>query len=279
MNYFQIRFILKPLLPAREVLLAELSEKGFESFTEEEDGPMAYIPERDFSEALLTDLMTAQIPDLVMTQEVKLIPAENWNAAWESGFTPIFVDDRCCIRAPFHSVQGDFEFDIIIEPKMSFGTGHHDTTHLIISRLMQSEVERKTVLDMGCGTGVLAILASKMGAKGGDAIDIDEWAFENTKENFERNGCTSLSVLMGGAEVIPQTATYDLILANINRNILTRDMHHYAKVLAPGGKILFSGFYESDFLEIDVCASRMDLIFNHKEVRNEWCMLEYRKAN
>jgi ribosomal protein L11 methyltransferase len=277
MNYCEVRFTLNPLLPAREVLTAELAERGFESFVEQEDGVSAYIPQDAFSENLLQGLMAADIPGQAISHTTSMIPDENWNAVWESSFDPIVVDQRCIIRAPFHHVAESYEFDIIIEPKMSFGTGHHDTTHLIISRMLQLDLRGLKVLDMGCGTGVLAVLAEKMGAAGGDAIDIDDWAYENTLENFARNACSHFRTIRGGAEVIPAGAQYDLILANINRNILTRDMQHYVEVLKPAGRISFSGFYASDFPEIDQAATAAGLAFYTRDSRNEWCMLEYHR--
>ncbi len=278
MSYCEVRFTLKPILPAREILLAELSELGFESFVEHENGLSGYVQTANFSAEMLGDLMAKNLPDQEFSFEVNEIADQNWNAVWEASFDPIVVDNKCLIRAPFHSARDvAFLYEIVIEPKMSFGTGHHDTTHLIISRMMSLEFQHKKVLDMGCGTGVLAILAEKMGASGGDAIDIDEWAYENTMENFGRNGCHRFVTIRGGAEVIPPGAEYDVILANINRNILTRDMHHYVAVLKPGGRILFSGFYDSDFPEIDRYAASLGLKLSFRSERKEWCILEYTK--
>jgi ribosomal protein L11 methyltransferase len=276
MSYCEVRFTLIPLLPAREVLMAELAECGFESFVEHDDGLSGYIQNESFSEEMITSLMAADIPEQQLSYTVNIIEDENWNAVWESSFEPIIVDDKCMIRAPFHAHFETFEYDIVIEPKMSFGTGHHDTTHLIISRMMTLDFRDKHVLDMGCGTGVLAILAEKMGASGGEAIDIDEWAHENTRENFSRNDCQRFITIKGGAEAIP-SVKYDVILANINRNILTRDMQSYVDVLQLGGLILFSGFYETDFNEIDKCAISFGLKLSSRQVKNEWCMLEYTK--
>lgn len=278
MNYCEVTFVLNPLLPAREVLVAELAERGFESFVETEDGVQAYIIEDDFNESLLKDLMTADIPELEFRYEYKTIEDQNWNAKWEESFDPIVVDDKCLIRAPFHDNLKKFEYEIVIEPKMSFGTGHHDTTHLIISKMMDMNFSGKNVLDMGCGTGVLAILAAMKGALRGDAIDIDEWAFENTVENFERNDCKNFNVIMGGAESIPADEHYDVILANINRNILVRDMHHYAEHLKSGGTILFSGFYVGDKPEIERAANACGLNMHSEDSRNEWCVLSFEKV-
>jgi ribosomal protein L11 methyltransferase len=272
MNYVEVSFLLDPILPAREVLMAELAELGFESFVESEEGLTAYIQQPDWNEGLLEGLMTSSIPDLKISWEVKTIEATNWNAEWEKSFDPISVDGACLIRAPFHEIQGDYKFVITIEPKMSFGTGHHATTHLIISEMLQMEWEGLDVLDMGSGTAVLAILAEKKGARDIDAIDIDEWAFENAEENASRNDCSKIRCLLGGAELLGDKK-YDIILANINRNILLRDMNLYRAVLKDGGKILFSGFYEQDVFELEKVATPLGLKIQNKRLMNEWCML------
>jgi len=272
MNYVEVSFLLDPILPAREVLMAELAELGFESFVESEEGLTAYIQHPDWNEGLLEGLMTSSIPDLKISWEVKTIEATNWNAEWEKSFDPISVDGACLIRAPFHEIQGDYKFVITIEPKMSFGTGHHATTHLIISEMLQMEWEGLDVLDMGSGTAVLAILAEKKGARDIDAIDIDEWAFENAEENASRNDCSKIRCLLGGAELLGDKK-YDIILANINRNILLRDMNLYRAVLKDGGKILFSGFYEQDVVELEKVATPLGLKIQNKRLMNEWCML------
>jgi ribosomal protein L11 methyltransferase len=272
MNYVEVSFLLDPILPAREVLMAELAELGFESFVESEEGLTAYIQQPDWNEGLLEGLMTSSIPELKISWQVKTIEATNWNAEWEKSFDPISVDGACLIRAPFHEIHGDYKFVITIEPKMSFGTGHHATTHLIISEMLQMDWEGLDVLDMGSGTAVLAILAEKMGARDIDAIDIDEWAFENAEENAKRNDCSKIHCLLGGAELLGDKK-YDIILANINRNILLRDMHLYRAVLKDGGKILFSGFYEQDVIELEKVATPLGLKIQNKRLRNEWCML------
>jgi ribosomal protein L11 methyltransferase len=219
--------------------------------------------------------MTADIPEQRLDITTVVIVDQNWNAQWESSFDPIIVDDQCLIRAPFHAVEKEYTYTITIEPKMSFGTGHHATTHLIVSAMLPMDCSGKTVLDMGCGTGVLAILAEMRGSTQIDAIDIDEWAYENTLENVERNACKHIRTIQGGAEAIPSDARYDLILANINRNILTRDMHLYVQHMNRGASILFSGFYESDQLEIRNTAEALGLTFVSANLRNEWTMMHF----
>ncbi len=274
MNYYECRFEIDPLLPAREVLIAELAEKGFESFVETENGLMAYIQEPDYNDDLLRDLDVMQWPDQQVRCSSVLIPDENWNAEWEKNFEPIEVDDRCYVRAPFHSARHDFPFEIVIEPRMSFGTGHHATTWLVLREMTDMDMKGKEVLDMGSGTGVLAILAEKMGAGLIDAIDIDDWAYENAIENIQRNQCTRITCKKGDANLLGERI-YSVILANINRNILTRDAAAYERVLETGGDILLSGFYTAD---IPIVANA----FKHcKEVsrreRNGWALLHLRR--
>lgn len=275
MNYVEVTAVLEPLLPAREVLVVELAERGFESFVETDHGVKAYIQEPEFTPQLLEGLMTSDIPEQRLNITTMVIADQNWNAQWESSFEPIIVDEQCLIRAPFHSVEGNYPYIITIEPKMSFGTGHHATTHLIVSAMLGVDCGGKSVLDMGCGTGVLAILAEMRGSMQIDAIDIDEWAYENTLENVERNACKHIRTIQGGAEAIPSEARYDLILANINRNILTRDMHHYVGHMNTGSSIFFSGFYESDQPEIRNTAEALGLTFVSAKHRNEWTMMHF----
>lgn len=278
MNYYEVEFELKPLMPAREVLLVELAERGFESFVETEQGIKAYIPEKDFSDMMLVDLAVEDMEDQEFSFCKTLIADQNWNAEWEKNFDPIIVDDKCLIRAPFHYDLPSYPFEIIIEPKMSFGTGHHATTHLVVSAMLNFDFKEKVVLDMGCGTGILAILAQMLGAKQTDAIDIDEWSYKNTLENVERNGVKDITTILGGAEAIPTGKQYDVILANINRNILVRDMHLYNEALTAGGSIFFSGFYTYDKAEIDQCATSFGWKLTGEQSRNEWCMLHYQKG-
>jgi len=273
MNYQEVTFILDPLLPAREVLVAELAELGFESFVETDEGVKAYIVSSDWNEGLLAELMTSQMEDQKIEWNSSEIEAINWNAEWEKSFDPIIVDNKCLIRAPFHEVEGSFEYVINIEPKMSFGTGHHSTTHLMIGAMMNMDWKGKHVLDMGAGTAVLAILAEMMGAESSDAIDIDEWAYLNSIENLERNNCSRIKSYQGGAELLTDQV-YDTILANINRNILLRDMKEYVKVLKTGGEILFSGFYVQDIPELERVGGELGLKLVLQRERNEWCLLK-----
>jgi len=266
MNYVEVNFVVKPLIPSRDILVAELAERGFESFVETEDGLMAYIQEGDFSEEKLSNLEVGA-EHLSVTHQ--LIQDQNWNAEWEKNFDPIEVDNRIVVRAPFHEKK-EVEFDIVIEPKMSFGTGHHATTFLIMQEMLDMEWTDKDVLDMGCGTAVLAVLAEMKGADYIVAIDIDEWAYENSIENVERNNCTRIKCIKGGAEAIGEQS-FDIILANINRNILTADAATYIAALNPGGEILLSGFYSMDIPHL--LQSFPNLTEVRRKERNDWAML------
>lgn len=245
MNYIEYRFELRPVLPAREVLVAELAEIGFESFVETPDGLLAYIRKDQFNEEALTGLMVFEIPDQVVEFQLKEIPDENWNAEWEKQFEPIAVEDLVAVRAPFHPPMPGFSHEIVIEPKMSFGTGHHATTWMMLKVICSLELNDLSVLDMGSGTGVLAILAEMRGASKVDAIDNDDWAYQNALENVERNAAKAVRVIHGDADFLGETR-YDVILANINRNILTADAARYINVLKPGGYLLLSGFFTED---------------------------------
>lgn len=275
MNYIEVSFQISPLQPASEILIAELSNIGFESFVEEDDGLKAYIQKADFQESFSDQMDVFNNKDFQITYQVSEIEDQNWNAKWESEYEPVLIDNRCYIRAPFHEPK-DVEFEIIIEPQMSFGTAHHETTHQMIQLLMNQNVEGKKVLDMGSGTAVLAILASIKGAAHIDAIDIDEWAFNNAKDNVTKNNLDNIQVLMGGADLLTNQQ-YDLVLANINKNILLADMHHYEKVMAKNAKILFSGFYLNDLDDIIQKAESLNLKYVSHSEKNKWVAAVFEK--
>lgn len=264
---------LKCSLPAgneafAELIMARLGECGYESFVESEDGLLAYIPTSRFDPAVLNEPMLW--PEGVEVEySWSQIPEQNWNAVWESNFNPVTLAGRCYIRAPFHDAVDGIEYDIIIEPKMSFGTAHHETTALMIEYLLDTEVIGKRVLDMGCGTGVLAILAEMKGAGDVVAIDNDEWAYNNTLENIDKNNCTHISVKLGDAALLGDEK-FGLIIANINRNILLNDMVAYTSCLQPGGTLLMSGFYLSDLDAISAEAGRLGLRYVGHRERNNW---------
>jgi len=271
--YIEYRFTVEPKDPASDLLIAELGEVGFESFIEEEDDVLAYIQKTDWSEGMLKDLPILHNHRYKFTYDYKEIEQENWNATWEQNFQPIIVDDICMIRAPFHEAIS-VEYDIVIEPKMSFGTGHHETTHMMLQHILQLDVKGKTVLDMGSGTGVLAILAGMRGATTIDAIDIDNWCYLNAKENVERNGMGFISVYEGDVALL-EGKKYDLIIANINRNILLADLPSYAKSLNTGGVLLLSGFYKEDLEMISQKCTDLALKFEKNLERNNWVAAKY----
>jgi len=271
--YLGYHFRVEPKELGSEILVAELGELPFESFVESEFGVTAYIQKQLWSESILDDVQILHSPEFVISYTVEEIEQVNWNEEWEKNFEPINVDGICHVRAPFHP-KTDAQFDIVIEPKMSFGTGHHETTHMMIQHLLEMDVAGMKTLDMGCGTAILAILAEMKGAKPIDAIDIDNWCYLNSIENAERNNCKNITVYEGDAALL-KDKKYDLIIANINRNILLNDMQSYVDCLLPNGTILFSGFYEEDIPFINASCVEKGLTYVKKLERNNWVSLKY----
>lgn len=280
MNYLEYRFTIAPLEPAREILIAELADWGFESFVETDNGVLAYIAEAAPDGLELNELMAYQMPDASISVAVELIPRENWNAKWEAGFEPIYVDDDITVRAPFHAHANDARFTLIIQPKMSFGTGHHDTTWLMMKAMLDLDLDKRRVLDMGSGTGILAILAAMRGAAYVEAIDIDDWAEENARENADLNKVT-IVCFTGNADLLAGK-TFNTVVANINRNVLMADLPRYAEVTEQGGNLLLSGFFKSDAEAlIDHAGSCGFTAVNHSGTfspamsKNDWCCLRF----
>jgi ribosomal protein L11 methyltransferase len=271
--YIEYNFTFSPKEPISEILIAELGNVGFESFVETENGVTAYIQKTDWSAEILADVFVLNSDEFSIEYNQNEVPQTNWNAEWEKNFEPIQVDDLVSIRAPFHE-NPNLKYDIVIEPKMSFGTGHHETTHMMVQHLLQLDLENKKVLDMGCGTGILAIFAEMKGAKPLDAIDIDNWCYENSIENVTRNNCENISVYEGDATLLVDKK-YDVIIANINRNILLMDMKVYTNCLQEGGILLLSGFYEQDIPVIDAEVSKYGLKLEKFIQRNNWVALKY----
>ena len=273
MIYLEYQFSIAPLEPAREILIAELGQLGFESFIETESGVLAYILQEDASGLSFEDLFILKNENFQITWTHKEIAQQNWNAEWEQNFHPITVGESCRVRAPFHQKE-PVDYDIVIEPKMSFGTGHHETTYMMLKQILAHDFKDKTVLDMGSGTGVLAILAEMRGARAVDAIDIDEWCYENAMENTARNLCSKITVEQGDVRLIEERK-YDIILANINRNILLQDIPKYSRSLNKGGILFLSGFYLGDLSAINVKCAEHGLEFDKNLEKNRWVSAKY----
>jgi ribosomal protein L11 methyltransferase len=272
-TYIAYHFVVSPLQPATEILIAELGHAGFESFVENENGVTAYIQKVDHHNLLLDDIYVLKNNEFQISFTKEEIAQVNWNSEWEKNFEPIIVDGQVSIRAPFHE-NPSLKYDIIIEPKMSFGTGHHETTHMMVQHLLGLDVTDKKVLDMGCGTGILAIFAEMKGAKPIDAIDIDAWCYENSVENCERNKCEQITVYEGDVSLLVNKK-YDIIIANINRNILLADIKQYANCLNDKSILLLSGFYQEDIPIIDAEASKYGLKLDKIIERHNWVALKY----
>ena len=273
--YIEYIFEVYPKEPATEILIAQLGFIGFESFVENENGVTAYIQKQDWKPEILEDVFILNSDEFTITFTQNEVAQTNWNEEWEKNFNPIQVNDLVSIRAPFHE-NPNLQYDIVIEPKMSFGTGHHETTHMMIQHLLDLDLTNKKVLDMGCGTGILAIFAEMKGAKPLDAIDIDRWCYENSIENAERNNCHHISVYEGDSSLLKEKH-YDVIIANINRNILLDDMKIYTDCLSKKGILLLSGFYSEDISIIENEVSKYGLTFQNKFERNNWVALKYLK--
>ncbi len=271
--YIEYNFKLSPKEPTTEILIAELGSVGFESFVENEDGVTAYIQKAAWTADILAPVFVLSSGEFAIEYTQSEVAQTNWNAEWEKNFNPIQVDELVSIRAPFHE-NPNLKYDIVIEPKMSFGTGHHETTHMMVQHLLQLDLKDKKVLDMGCGTGILAIFAEMKGAKPLDAIDIDTWCYENSIENVERNDCKNISVYEGDASLLT-SKKYDVIIANINRNILLTDMEVYANCLNENGVLLLSGFYKEDIPTIDAAVVKCGLKLEATIQRNNWVALKY----
>lgn len=279
MDYIELKIEVKPTSQeANEIIIAQLAEIDFESFSENENGLNAYIKAPGYTSTLEENLKILALPEgTTISYTYNRIKEENWNAKWESDFEPIIVSNRCLVKASFHKNLPKFEYEIIIDPKMSFGTGHHQTTHLMIEAILNEDFNNKTVIDMGSGTGVLAILAEKRGAKDILAIDIDDWAYQNSIENIQVNGCKKIVAICGDVNNI-KGMTFDIILANINLNILLSDIKHYVKSILPNGKLMLSGILKSDIEAIKQNANENGLIHLTTSTRDEWVTMSFQKS-
>ncbi len=275
MEYTKTSFTLQPDTEInREILVSELGNIGYESFTETDEFVEAYIPAADYSENALCNLFPQDFPYFHFTCTSETIPDQNWNEEWETNyFQPFLISDRCLVRAPFHTDYPKAEYEIIIEPVMAFGTDH-ETTGLIISAILDQNLKGKTVLDMGCGTGILSIFASMRGASSVTAVDIDSWAISSTLGNAVYNNISNLEVLQGGSECLPDKK-FDFIYANIHRNILLSDMPEYKKVLNKGGELIMSGFYIDDLPTISERADELGLQFSSFTEKERWVAAKF----
>lgn len=279
MNYIEAVFLCNPHSEIiTEVLSAELADIGFESFVDTETGSTAYIQESLYNKEAI-DLVLENFPlESKITYTVSLIEGRDWNEEWEKNyFKPLIIDDRCIIQSTFHNEPASYEYNIYIDPKMAFGTGHHQTTELMIREILNMDFTGKSVLDMGCGTAILGILASMRGADPILAIDIDEWAYDNAKENLDLNKVSNIDVQIGGADLLTGAQTFDVILANINRNILLNDIHVYASVLNPEGILFMSGFYTEDIPALTDECNKHGLTFVHSNNKDNWANVKFIK--
>lgn len=270
-------FKVDPLYPGCEILIAQLSQLGFDSFQENNDGISAYIDSSVLSTVKVQDIQILNSTEFNISFESNNVKKQNWNIKWESNFEPIYVDKICCVRAPFHK-KSNFKYDLVIEPKMSFGTGHHETTSMMISFILANSFYNSSVCDIGSGTAVLAILAEKRGANRIDAIDIDNWCYLNSIENIKRNNSENINVYEGEVEKLMHFK-YDNIFANINLNVLLADMPIYSKMLNKDGVLYLSGFYKKDINSIEKVAEISNLSLVDSKVKNQWVALKFTKIN
>lgn len=277
MNYIEYDFTVSPTEMGAEILMAELAEVGFDSFEDTPTGIKAYIPKDSWNEQILQDIYLLSNPEFTISYQITEIEQVNWNEEWEKNFSPIVVEDLCTVRANFHPVPNT-RYDIVITPKMSFGTGHHETTYMMLQQLLPLSLEDTKVLDMGCGTGILAIMAALRGARDITAIDIDPWCVENATENVQQNDCSFITIKEGDVSLIVGEQ-YNLILANINRNILLSDIPAYTQALLPQGLLLVSGFYEEDLPAIKEKCQEVGLTYLSHIERNRWVSAKFQRLS
>jgi len=279
MQYIQVTFTFSGIEEyQKDLLISELAEAGFNTFEDTESGFAAFIDFDDYNQNKLSEVLLQFEDEFIYNYTITEIAAQNWNEEWEKNFEPLIISDECYIRATFHEPQPQYRYEIVIDPKMAFGTGHHQTTTMMMQYILSSDLEGKKVLDMGCGTGILAILASKKGANTLLAIDNDEVCYQSTLENASLNHITNLEAACGGKEIIPESI-FDVILANINRNILLDQINTYAGVLISGGSIFFSGFYETPDLEmIEQECKKFNIIYKDHKKMGDWVAAHFIKG-
>lgn len=277
MDYIQISLNITPKQPWTDILTQELADINFESFTEEENQLQAFINKEEFKERQLNNLIEEyKMKEVEIHFSQKLIPSQNWNAIWESDYEPVKIDDLLLIRAPFHPKDDGYKINIEIQPQMSFGTGHHQTTYLLCTALLEMDFENKKVLDVGTGTGVLGILATRLGAKNIVGTDIDDGAVENVKENCERNKTNNFVILKGDIDIVPNDK-FDVIVANINKNVLLRHMSSYSTLIVEHGTLLLSGFFDSDVEALSNAARAYGFEVIQQYSKESWAVLKLKK--
>lgn len=276
MDYIELEIQVQQKQPWHEIITSELAVLGFESFTDYNGKLQAYIPAKEYNADLVKQIIHKYEQEVAISFTEKLIPSQNWNAKWESDFKPVTIENRLVIKAPFHEIEEKYDIEIEIQPQMSFGTGHHNTTWLLSKVLMDKNIKGENVLDVGTGTGILAILAKKIGAKSVLTTEIDKGSYENALENLKRNDCEDIPVIFGDIELV-QSEGFGVIIANINKNVLKNHMSFYSTLANSNSILLLSGFFTTDAQELIDCASAHD--FEHKETysKDEWCVLEFKK--
>jgi ribosomal protein L11 methyltransferase len=278
MEYLKVSFSFEKIEEyQQDLLIAALADIGFDTFEESDSKLNAFIVESEFDQNKLDEVLKDFETDFKSNYDIHKIKSENWNEEWEKNFTPLIINDDCYVRATFHDQQPQYKYEIVIDPKMAFGTGHHQTTTMMMRYILDADVKDKVILDMGAGTGILGILASKRGAKEIVAIDNDDVCYRSAIENATLNEINNLTSLCGSKEMIP-AQDFDVILANINRNILLDQISHYAAVLKPGGSIYFSGFYENPDLDMikEHCA-KFNLNYTDHQKMNDWVAAKFVK--
>lgn len=281
MRYIQLSVYLNPCNEdLTDILSFQLGNIGYDSFIANEHGVDAYIPQKDFSEEKLKEMllllpidMNDMFNDVNVEYKFNLLEDKNWNTEWEKHyFQPLVVSEQCLVRSTFHQIDEQYDYEITIDPKMAFGTGHHQTTYLMLQEILKLELNNKSVLDIGCGTAVLAILASKKGASPIVAIDFDEWAYYNAKENVLLNDIADVDVRLGEIDLV-SNEKFDFIFANINRNILLQDIVHYANAMNHGATLIMSGFYLEDVPILKLECEKNNLSFQKIEQKDNWCAI------
>ena len=275
-DYYKVKFTLAPCLAYEcDILAALLADVGFESFEQTEDGVDAFVKKELWDKDPVSDVIKSYDFEAKIDFSEELVVGQDWNEEWEKHyFNPIVFEDKCVIHSSFHKDFPRLQYDIVIDPKMAFGTGHHETTSLMIKRILDAEMTGKSVLDMGTGTGVLAILSAMVGATHVVGVEIDPPAYENAVANAQLNGHPEIDLRLGGAETVTESNSFDFVLANINRNIITADIDRYASALKVGGEMMLSGFYVDDVPVVEAAANKCGLERVSVIEKNRWANLQ-----